>query len=132
MSAAENGEVVGENVDRAAVDAPVAGDEAIPRGGGLVHAEIVAAMHQQPVQLFEAALVEQQLQPLARRELSLFVLALTPLRPAAIQGGCVAARELLQLPVIHLVAGDRGYFFRCFCCPTRILKCEALASAKAL
>ena len=42
--AAEDGEVLGEDVDQAAVDAAIAGDEAVAGDDLLVHAEVAAAV----------------------------------------------------------------------------------------
>ena len=69
--------------DEAAVDAAVAGDDAVARDLLLGHAEVEAAVLDELVELLEAALVEQQLDALARGELALAVLALAPLRAAA-------------------------------------------------
>ena len=51
--AAEDGEVLREDVDQAAVDAAVAGDEAVAGDDLLVHAEIAAAVGDELVELLE-------------------------------------------------------------------------------
>ena len=68
--AAEDGEILREDVDQAAVDAAVAGDEAVAGNALLVHAEIAAAVRDQLVQFLEGAFVEQQFDALARGELA--------------------------------------------------------------
>ena len=66
--AAEYGEILGEDVDHAAIDGAIAGDHAIAGGALLFQAEVVRAVRDQHVQFFEAAFVEQQVEALARRE----------------------------------------------------------------
>src|SRR5439155_18165573 len=81
--AAEDGEVLGEHEDRAAVDAPRAGDDAVAEHLLLFHAEVVALMDHELVDLEEGAGVEQQLDPLAGRLLAGLVLAPDALLAAA-------------------------------------------------
>ena len=88
---AEHREVLREDVDQAAFDAAVAGDEAVAGDDLLVHAEIAAAMGDQLIEFLEGALVEQQFDALAGAELAFLVLAGAALRPPALLGGCVAA-----------------------------------------
>ena len=57
--AAEDGEVLGEDADLAAVDGAVAGDHAVAVGPVLLHAEGRRAVPRQLVELDERALVEQ-------------------------------------------------------------------------
>ena len=90
---AEDGEVLGEDEDEAAFDASVAGDEAVAVDLLLGHAEVVAAVRDQLVGLFEGAVVEQELDALAGRHLAFFVLALAALRSAAVFGELVAFLE---------------------------------------
>ena len=94
--AAEDGEVLREDVDQAAVDAAVAGDEAVAGDDLLVHAEIAAAVGDQLVEFLEGAFVEQQLDALAGGELAFLVLARAALRPAALLGGRVAAAQFVE------------------------------------
>ena len=103
--AAEDGEVLREDVDQAAVDAAVAGDEAVAGDDLLVHAEIAAAMGDELVELFEGAFVEQQFDALARGEFAFFVLAVAAFFAAALLGGGVAAAQLLELVHGLIVAG---------------------------
>ena len=72
--AAEDGEVLAEHEDEPAVDHAVAGDDAVAGHLLVLHAEVGAAVLDEHVPLLEAAVVEQQLQPLARGELALGVL----------------------------------------------------------
>src|SRR5579863_2629997 len=88
--AAEHGEILGEDVDQAALDAAIAGDEAVAVDFLFGHAEIVAAVGDELVGLFEGAVVEQELDALAGRHFSFFVLALAALGSAAVFGELVA------------------------------------------
>ena len=72
--AAEDGEVLGEDVDQAAVDRAPAGDDAVAGDFGFLHAEFVAAVFDEHVELLERAFVEQKLNALARRQLAFGVL----------------------------------------------------------
>ena len=94
--AAEDREILREHVDQPAVDAAVAGDEAVARHHLLVHAEIAAAVGDQLVEFLEGAFVEQQLDALAGGELALLVLARAALRPAALLGGRVAPPQFVE------------------------------------
>ena len=81
--AAEDGEVLGEDEDDAAVDGPPAGDD--PVAGDLLfgHAEVDGAVLDEHVELLEGALVQQQVQALPRRELALGVLGVDATTAAA-------------------------------------------------
>ena len=74
QGAAEHGEVLGEDEDRAAVDRAPAGDHAVAGDLGLLHAEIGAAVLDEHVEFLERVVIEQQLDALARGELALGVL----------------------------------------------------------
>ena len=86
--AAEDGEVLREDKHQAAFDTAIAGEEAVAEILLLFHAEVVAAMGDQFVGLFEGAFVEQELDALARRHLALLVLA----RPALFASACFGQR----------------------------------------
>ncbi|BFO14841.1 hypothetical protein SHKM778_12290 [Streptomyces sp. KM77-8] len=73
---AEDREVLGENGDRAAVDGPVAGDDAVAVGTVRVEAEVIGAVPGELVQLDEGALVEQEIDPFTGRQLALGMLLL--------------------------------------------------------
>ena len=81
--AAEHGEVLGEDEDRAAVDGAPAGDDAVAGDLDLLHAEIGRAVLDEHVELLEGALVEQKLDALAGRQLAAAVLRLDALLAAA-------------------------------------------------
>jgi hypothetical protein len=91
--AAEHGEILAEHIDRAAVDRAPAGDDAVARIFRLFHAEIGAAMRLVGVVFLEGALVEQHVEPLARRQLALAVLRVDALLPAAETGQVTAGRS---------------------------------------
>ena len=92
----KHGEVLREDVDQAAVDAAVAGDEAVAGDDLLVHAEIAAAVGDELVDLFEGALVEQQFDALAGGQLAFLVLALAALGAAALLRRPLAAAQFIQ------------------------------------
>ena len=95
--AAEDSEILREDVDQAGVDVAVAGDEAIAGDDLLIHAEVAAAMGDELVELFEGAFVEEQFDALAGGELALLVLAVAAVVAAALLGRGVAAVELVEL-----------------------------------
>ena len=72
--AAEDGEVLREHEDLAAVDDAVAGDDAVAEDLLLLHAEVGAAVGDELVELDEAAGVEQGGDALARGQLAGLVL----------------------------------------------------------
>ena len=86
-----------------AVDRAPAGDHAVAVGSLLLHAEIGAAMGDEHVELLKGALVEQQLDPLARGQLALGVLRVDPLLAAAQPGLGAALFEFLE-NVFHVPA----------------------------
>ena len=94
--AAEDGEVLGEDVDQPAVDPAVAGHDAVARNHLLVEPEVGGAVGDEPVQLDEAALVQQQVEPLARGELALLVLLRDARGAPALFGERLAVMELLE------------------------------------
>ena len=65
-----------------------------------VHAEVVAAVRHEHVELLEAALVEQDLEPLARGQLALGVLGLDAPLAAPEPGLAAAALELVE-DILH-------------------------------
>ena len=84
--AAEHGEVLREDVDQPAVDPAVAGDDAVAGNFCLVEAEVGGAVGHEPVELDEAAFVEEEVEPLARGELPLLVLLGDARGPPALFG----------------------------------------------
>src|SRR5262249_3157811 len=79
----KHGEILGEGKYGAAVHRSPAGDDAVAGDFRLVHAEVAGAVFDEHVELFERALVEQQLEPLARGELAALVLRLDAVLAAA-------------------------------------------------
>ena len=98
--AAEHGEILGEHEHGAAVDRAPAGDHAVAGDFGLLHAEVARAVLDEHVELLERALVEQELDPLARGELAALVLRLDA-RLAAAGAGLGAALFQLVEDVLH-------------------------------
>ncbi len=91
--AAEDGEILREDVDQAAIDAAEAGDESVARGLLLFHAEIVAVMGYELVELFEGTFIEKQLDSLAGAEFAFFVLALATLGPPPASASALRRRS---------------------------------------
>jgi hypothetical protein len=85
QGAAEDGEVLREDVDQAAIDGAVAGHHAVAHVALLLQAEVVAAVGDEHVQLAKAALVQHEVQALARGQLALGVLFGDALLAAASQ-----------------------------------------------
>src|SRR5262245_21987808 len=83
---AEHSEVLAEDEDEPAIDRAIAGNDTIPWNLLLRHAEIRGPMLDEHVPLLEGAGIEQQIDPLARRQLALAMLRLAPLPAAA--GAC--------------------------------------------
>ena len=94
--AAEDGEVLGEDVDQAAVDPAVAGDDAVAGDHLLLEPEVGGAVGDEAVELDEAAFVEQQVEPLARGELALLVLLGDARRAPALLGERLTVMELFE------------------------------------
>ena len=91
--AAEDGEVLREGVGEPAVDATVAGDDAVAGHDLLLHAEVAAAVGDEGVELFERVAVEEQQHALARGQLARVALALQPLFPTAQRGPALKVVE---------------------------------------
>src|SRR4030095_4533475 len=93
-----------EGVDRTAVDASAARNHAVARDDGFVHPEVQAAVRDEPVHLLKRARIEQQVDPLARRELAGFVLAAAAIVTAAQLRAPLEIFEMLG--VIHAEESD--------------------------
>ena len=89
--AAEDGEILAEDIDQPAVDRARSGDHAVAGDLLVLHAEIDAVMFDIGVEFLEAAFIEQYVEPFARGQLALRVLRVDPLLPAAHLGGIAAA-----------------------------------------
>ena len=98
--AAEHGEVLGEQEHGAAVHGAPAGDHAVAGDFRLLHAEVAGAVLDEHVELLERALVEQQLDALARGQLAALVLRLDA-RLAAAEAGLLAPLFELVEDVFH-------------------------------
>src|SRR5690606_26303580 len=81
--AAVHGEILREDIDEAAIDRARSGDDAVARKLLRLHAEVRAIMLDEHVIFLEAARIEQHRDPLARRQATLRVLCLYPLRATA-------------------------------------------------
>src|ERR1043165_9207562 len=97
---AEDGEVLREGVDEAPLHGAVAGDDAVAGNALPVHAEVVAAVDDELVELLKRAAVEEQLDALARRQLPLGVLPGDARLAAADLALALAALELLEVSVL--------------------------------
>ena len=110
--AAEDGEVLREDIDEPAFDAAVAGDEAVAVRFLLGHAEVGAAVGDEFVGLFEGAFVEQELDALPRRHFAFLVLALAALRASSVFGELVALLQfgefLFEIHGGEIIAGGAG------------------------
>ena len=84
--AAEDGEILREDIDQAAVDRAGTGDDAVAGDMLFVHAEIDAIMFDIHVDFLERILVEQDIEPLTRGQLALGVLGVDPFLAAAEHG----------------------------------------------
>ena len=101
--AAEHREVLREDEHHAAVDGAVAGHHAVAGDLAVGHAEIDAAVLLEHVPFFEGAVVEQQFDALARRQLALGVLGVDALLAAA-EAGLLALFVQLLDDFVHVIA----------------------------
>src|SRR6185503_21164522 len=97
---AEHGEILGEYERLAAVDGAPAGDDAVARNLGLLHAEFGRAVFDEHVEFLERALVEQQFDALPRGQFSASVLRLDALLAAAELGAGAPFFEGVQ-DILH-------------------------------
>jgi hypothetical protein len=98
--AAEDGEILGEEENGAAVDGTPAGDDAVAGNLLLLHAEIGRAMLDEHVEFLEGAFVEEDLDALARGEFAAGVLGVDARLAAALARDLAPALEFLQ-HVLH-------------------------------
>src|SRR5690606_26647185 len=95
QGAAEDGEILAEHIDQAAVDGTKAGHDPITGVDLVFHAEILAPVRNEGAGFLEGAFVEQQLQALARGKLALLMLSVNSgLSAAQVSGGCLLAERL--------------------------------------
>ena len=97
--AAHHREVLGEDVDQAAVDRPVPAHHTVAGDALALHPEVVAAVDHQRIHLDERAGIEQQVDALVRRQLPGVVLALDALGAAAQARSGKAAVEVFEFAV---------------------------------
>src|SRR5258708_25469561 len=83
--------------DQSSIDAAVAGDDPAAVDLLIDKTKVGRAMHDEPIEFDKAAFVEQEVEPLACRELPLVMLGLEPCRPAALLRLCDSALEKLEL-----------------------------------
>jgi hypothetical protein len=95
--AAEDREVLREDVHQPAVDPSVAGDHAVTVHLLLLETEVRRPVRDEAVELDEGPVVEQEVEALAGRQLSLLVLRLHARRPAPLLRLGAPALEQLQL-----------------------------------
>ncbi len=100
--ATEHGKVLGEDEGLAAVHGAPAGDDAVARNLGLVHAKFHGAVFDEHVEFLEGPLVEQKLDALAGGQLALAVLRLDARLAAAQFGACTTRFEGVQ-DVFHVL-----------------------------
>ena len=93
QAAAEHGEILAEHEHQPPVDRAAAGDDPVAGELLFLHPEIDAVVLDVHVELLEAALVEQHLEPFARGQLALAVLRVDPLLAPAHPGSFAAALE---------------------------------------
>ena len=93
---AQHGEILAEHIDLAAIDRAPAGHHPVAMRAVVFHAEIGAAMGDEHVEFFKRAIIKQQFNPFARRQLALAVLCVDPLFTAAQTGSLAAVFKLLQ------------------------------------
>ncbi len=99
--AAEHGEVLGEGKHRAAVDRAPAGDHAVARDFGPLHAEFGRAVLDEHVELLERALVHEEFEALAGGQFAALVLGLDARLAAAFTGALPALFEPFE-NVFHI------------------------------
>src|SRR5581483_1662095 len=89
----KNSEVLCEDENQAALDSSVTSNETVAVVFLLSHSEIVSAMSDQLVCLFEGALVQQEVDAFTRRQFAFFVQAFAAMRSAAILGKLISLFE---------------------------------------
>ena len=125
--AAEHCKIVRKDVDQPAVDAAVAGDEAVARRALLLHAKVSAAVRDEFVEFLEAALVQQQRDPLPRGQLAGLVFPLATVRPATGFGFRVTPAKFFQ-PVVEFLMNRHP--LRPLLCPIRICSRASVPQGK--
>jgi hypothetical protein len=111
QASAQHGEVLRECEGGAAVDQAVSADDAVARDPLLVHTEVVAAVNPELVDLDEAARVEEQIDPLADRELPALVLPGNPFGSPHLEVATTAFPQLAD-PGLEVLCHSGNYRFR--------------------
>ena len=103
QGAAEDGEVLREDVDQPPVDRAVAGDDAVAeRCFWFASPNVAGAMGDEHIEFVEGAGVEQQIEPLAGGELALFMLRVDALLAAAQQGFLLETAQFFNtFTIVH-------------------------------
>ena len=99
---AQNGEILAEDIDHAAIDGAPSGDNAIAGVLGFLHVKVGAAVGDEHVEFFERPFVQQEFDAFAGAELALGVLGRDAAGAAAGAGNLAAVLKLLQ-DVLHRV-----------------------------
>src|SRR5262245_446831 len=100
---AEHGEILREHEDAPPADRAVAGDDTVARNSGIVR--FAAARRDEAPGLYEASGIEQELEPLSRRELACRVLFLDARGAAAGERGLVELVEARRGAIRHGAEG---------------------------
>ncbi len=86
QAAAEDGEILGEEIDHPPVHRAPAGDDAVAGDAVVGHAELGGAVLDEHVELLEGAFVQQEIDTFACGQLALGVLGCNPALAAALAG----------------------------------------------
>ena len=146
--AAEDGEILTEDIDETPVDRAPSGHHPVTCGLLLFHPEVGAAMGDEHVEFLEAAFVQQQVDPFARRQLAALVLGVDPrlttphtrLRAAVLKlcQNVLHRTPLLSHPFISAhstqgrgrAKGDTCKFAKTFHCYLRIMQISKVSSRR--
>ena len=96
QGASEDGEVLRENVNQPVVYLTPAGDHPVAGDLFVLHAEIGAAVHPEPVEFLEGAFVQEVVDPLPGGHLALGVLGVYPVLAASEEGLRVSFLQLSE------------------------------------
>ncbi len=130
---AEDREVLGKDIDQAAVDAAVSGNDAVAGKLLFGHAEVETAVFDELVEFFEGVLVEKNGDALARRHFAVGLLPIEPVLSAAQFCSAVALGELLDAvgrrdASHYLMTGTFSQSFRNCSTPRSVSGCFSICS----
>ena len=94
--AAENGKILGEDEDGAAIDGAPSRHDSIARHAAFIHAELRRAMLDEHAKFLERPFIGKERDPLPRGEFSTLVLGKGPLFAAAVKGLRAARGEAFE------------------------------------